>query len=189
MGALAEDRLALAPVGVQSVESLFHVKENRMGTRPQSIHKHHQKSFFNFNRFDLRYTDTHVRFDVKRYMNTCRISKRNAGISRCSNKFPFMDFSTIERFRLSGLNGGSKRVYVCVTVLVGELEPRKISLMLTWLWERAQEEEVAAVPFRSTVPFRLILSFFLPLTQIRGLGHTASVSPSIEDKAAKSLAR
>lgn len=32
-----------------------------------------------------------------------------------------------------GLNGGIKRVYVCVTVLVGALELRKISLMLTWL--------------------------------------------------------
>lgn len=145
-------------------------------------------SKWSLNRSDLR-TDMNIRLDIKRYMKTCRISKREAGISRCSNKFPFKDFSTIERFRLSGLNGGSKRVYVCVSVLVGELEPRKISLMLTWLWERAQEEEVAAVPFRSTVPFRLILSSFLPLTQIRGLGHTASVSPSIEDKAAKSLAR
>lgn len=88
-----------------------------------------------------------------------------------------------------GLNGGSKLLNACVTVPVCEPEPHKIPLMLTWLWERAQREEVAAVPFQSTVPFHLILPSFLPLTQIRGLGHTASVSPSIQDNAAKSLVR
>lgn len=56
-----------------------------------------------------------------------------------------------------GLNGGSKLFNACVTVPVCEPEPHKIPLMLTWLWERAQREEVAVVPFQSTVPFHLIL--------------------------------